>query len=435
MEPDLDGLIDFAASGGLFPQFEETWGDAFREAEACVGRVLADNGKARMRVALKTNDPLTFSALFVALCNKPVDVFLFNPNWSESEEGVAVEVSQPNWVLEDFEGREVSKIKKCSASEGMRVIIATGGTSGRIRFAIHSWDTLRAAVDGFCEHMGCEQVRSQCVLPLYHVSGFMQLVRAFLTKGEVAYGRLDTFLEKDKRDGWFLSLVATQLERLLRDEAIAKKLRMYQAIFLGGGPVGAGLLEKCRELELPVALTYGMTETAAQVATLRPEEFLRGASNQGMSLPHVTIAIESRSGLIEIVGDSLFSGYWGEEERRGTFVTSDIGQLEADGSLSVLGRSDGVLITGGEKVSLREVEICIEATGLVREVVAFAVENAEWGECLTVAYVPNELFRDENGLKVLVRKELTNYKYPKIWIQRTELPRNEAGKVIKKELV
>lgn len=432
MESDLEELIDFAATGSLFPQFEQTWTATFSDAQACVDRIFA-SGDGRVRVALKTNDPLTFSALFVGLCGRPVDLFLFNPNWKESEESAALEIASPNWLLENCEGRELRRVGSTSTGKHMRIMIATGGTSGRIRFAIHDWKTLSAAVDGFSRHMDCDRINSHCILPLYHVSGFMQLIRGFFTKGKILYGRLDTFIEESVSEECFLSLVSTQLERLLRNEVNADRLRAYQAIFLGGGPASIGLLQKCRKLKLPIALTYGMTETAAQVATLLPDQFLAGASSQGKPLPHVEINIDSNDSVIRIAAGSLFAGYWGEASREGEFVTSDIGSFDNDGYLTALGRSDGVIITGGEKVNLREIEICIEATGMVREVVAYSVEDAEWGDLLAVAYVASDTFCDEYKLKTLVKERLINYKYPKIWIQRTELPRNEAGKILKEQ--
>lgn len=461
MEPDLDRLFDFESHGGLFPQFGAVWDSVFETAHEYADLVRG-SGRGRKRVAIMATHPLSFAALFLAFAREEVDLFLFNPTWGRVELDTARRVSDTYLEISDKGPGEFLSSRNAGAKVSppvetganlLRVMIPTGGSSGRIRFAIHDWSTLSAAAYGFQQHISCNKMAGHCVLPLYHVSGFMQLVRALLTMGSVVFGRLETFgtehdlLLEEKKEVRFISLVATQLERLLREEANVERLRQYRAIFIGGGPASVGLLERARALRLPLAPTYGMTETCAQVATLSPEEFLAGELHHGKALPHVRIDIVNEEmtsesmpvgeiGLIQVLGMSLFRGYYGDNSthRSLSILTTDLGRLDKAGHLSVLGRADRVVITGGEKVNLREIELVFEGSGLVRDVCTFGVEDREWGEVLTVAYVPQDEGVGEEVLREVLSRELSNYKMPKKWIRLGEIPRNEAGKPMLREL-
>ncbi|MEO1401576.1 MAG: AMP-binding protein, partial [Cyanobacteria bacterium J06635_1] len=95
----------------------------------------------------------------------------------------------------------------------------TGGTSGQIRFAMHTWETLSAAVHGFLDYFECEVTHAYCVLPLYHVSGLMQALRTWLSGGQLVVQPFKALLQGNRQirpdSAWFISLVPTQLHRLL----------------------------------------------------------------------------------------------------------------------------------------------------------------------------------------------------------------------------
>jgi len=173
------------------------------------------------------------------------------------------------------------------------LMIPTGGTSGKIRFAIHNWLTLTASVKGFSEYFQVKQVNSFCLLPLYHVSGLMQFLRSFLTGGyfavipyhKIKQKRINTLNLQD----YFISLVPTQLQFFLENDP--RWLANFKTVLLGGSPAWPSLLEKAREYNIPLSPTYGMTETASQIVTLKPEDFRRGNNSSGQLLPHAQIKI------------------------------------------------------------------------------------------------------------------------------------------------
>ncbi len=237
----------------------------------------------------------------------------------------------------------------------------------------------------------------------------------------------------------FLSLVPTQLQRLLESEVDLDLVNSYRAIFVGGGPASKELLEMGRERHLRLAPTYGMTETASMVATLLPESFSRGESGQGLPLPHAEIEIVSEDvngcspgniGRIKLKTTSLFAGYYGESERVGDeYLTNDLGEIGPNGELTVHGRLDRVIISGGENINLSESEEVLLDTGLVIEAAAFGIEDSEWGSRLCVAYVPEGKIMNEAALQQKVGERLNGVKRPKSWLPMSAFPRSEAGKV------
>jgi O-succinylbenzoic acid--CoA ligase len=171
------------------------------------------------------------------------------------------------------------------------IMIPTGGTSGKIRFAIHTWQTLTASVRGFQAHFSLNSINSFCILPLYHVSGLMQFIRSLITGGKLFIGsyqklKLGQIPDFPNAD-FFISLVPKQLQILLPD--YSEWLGHFKTILLGGAPATPQLLNQARNYQLKLAPTYGMTETASQIVTLKPEEFLQGNNSSGKVLPHAQI--------------------------------------------------------------------------------------------------------------------------------------------------
>lgn len=271
------------------------------------------------------------------------------------------------------------------------LMIATGGTSGAPRWARHDERTVGAAVGGFCAHFGLERVNAVDVLPAYHVSGFMARARCAATGGRhVAWDWKELERggrpEPDAAAGpWAISLVPTQLQRLLANAAAAAWLRKFSLVLLGGGPVWPDLTERVAAAGVRAVLSYGMTETAAMVAAQRPEEFAAGDRSSGRVLPHATLAVDA-AGCVVVGGASLFRGYVPEWRERADWTTSDLGEIDAAGRLRVSGRADAVIITGGKKVQPAAVEAALRASGEFDDVVVIGVSDAEWGEAVVACY-------------------------------------------------
>ena len=311
--------------------------------------------------------------------------------------------------------------------------IATGGSSGVAKFARHDERTLTAAVGGFCAHFEIERVNAIDVLPAYHVSGLMARVRCAATGGThlaCDWKRIEAGERPALAVGggdWVISLVPTQLQRLLGSEGAVAWLRGFRAIFVGGGPVWPELADAAERAGLPVALTFGMTETAARVAALKPAEFLAGERSSGAALPHANISL-GPGGVVRIAGESVFRGYWPERVEARELETDDVGCLDERGRLRILGRRDAVIITGGKKVQPADVELALRATGEFDEVVVIGVPDAEWGEAVVACYPAEgrqpDLRRVTEGVG-----NLPGSLRPKRYVKVNQWPRNELGKV------
>ena len=379
------------------------------------------------RVMISEAEPRKFMAAFSQALAGEADIFLCDPRWG------AVERSQVDALL-----RTPTSGKLMPTAGRGWLMIPTGGTSGHVRFTRHDAATVAAAVKGFARHFELAQVNAAGVLPLHHVSGFMAWMRCVMTGG--TYRPLDWKAIEDgafptlpvKVHGWVLSLVPTQLERLLRQETAIEWLGKFRIIFVGGGPTWPELLDKARALKLPLSLGYGMTESAAMLAGLRTADFLAGMRSCGTVMPHITAQVSSE-GAISIAGESLFRGYFPQWRAPGEFVTNDGGYRDRNGHLYITGRRDTVIISGGEKVDPAAVEQVLRASGELPQVVVLGVPDAEWGQVVIAAY-PEVPAPKLKKVAEVMNRLLSPAKRPKLFVPLPRWPVNEQGKVNRAEV-
>jgi len=423
---------------------------------------LASCDLATPKILLLEAQPERFLGSLMAAITAECWLFLGNPHWSDRDRQSVLEYINPDAIWNDT---DLDFINAKSPSMGFRdrvpsvkICIPTGGTSGQIRFAVHTWETLSASVAGFAEYFDTAIVNSCCTLPLYHVSGLMQWMRSLLTGGTLAivpsYKNLcDRVPDNFDPDRFFISLVPTQLHRLLQYPNVAQWLSRFQTVLLGGAPAWPSLLDRARKYRIPVAPTYGSTETASQIATLKPDEFLAGHENCGRILPHagVTICDENgealpagKIGTVTVRSRSLFLGYYDRDRCTSNlhgqtdiltnnddknFVTDDLGYFDDRGYLHIVGRNSQKIITGGENVYPAAVEAAIRSTDLVIDIAVIGIEDPEWGQAVTAIYVPKTAAICEQILKAAVVEKLSKYEQPKRWIKISAIPRNDRGKV------
>lgn len=371
-------------------------------------------------------DPRRFMAALAAAVAGDGEVFLGDPGWGDRDRA------------------QVSKLRKADrdlrspVGEAGWLMIPTGGSTGGLKFARHDAGTIAAAVQGFRSHFNLVRVNAVGVLPLWHVSGLMAWMRCALSGGEyrpldwreVEAGRHPAL--PAKKDGWSISLVPTQLERLLRSDLSVEWLRSFRLVFVGGGPSQADLLARAGAAKLPLVLSYGMTETAAMVAAQREGDFLRGDRTCGPVMPHARLSVRA-DGIVRVQGPSVFHGYYPEWREAGFFVTADEGTLDAQGRVVIHKRRDWVIISGGEKIDPEEVEAVLRATGEFADVAVVGVPDAEWGQKVVVVY-PAGRDPDAAKLERALRDRLPVYKRPKLLAPLVEWPRTAAGKLNRTEL-
>jgi O-succinylbenzoic acid--CoA ligase len=302
-------------------------------------------------------------------------------------------------------------------------IVYTSGSSGRPKGVRLTFGNLEAGARASAAHLGHgPDDRWLCDLPIFHVGGASILIRSLRqTSTVVLEPRFDPARAAGllrAGDATLASMVATTLARTL--DVHPQRYTGVKAVLVGGGPVPFDLLERARTGGLPAVATYGLTETASQIAT--------GRLTDGKVVPLPLVEIRTVDGHIEVRGPMLFKGYVGDPDRdRGSwFRTGDLGVVHDDGTLEVLGRADEVIISGGENVHPAEVEAVIAEHPAVSGIVVMGEPDQRWGTVAIAVYegeaAPGELERH-------ARYRLAGYKIPKRWIHVDELPRISIGKI------
>ena len=391
-------------------------------------------------------EPVRFIASFLAAITLEFPVFVGNPQWQNSELEFALKLIQPNLIvsksLHVIARKAITQTNRLDQVKPTSFIgIPTGGSSGKIRFAIHTTASLTASAKSFANYFKTPTINSYCTLPIYHVSGLMQLWRSLITQGKVA---IVPYRDIKKRvqpqvdcDAYFLSLVPTQLKFLL--DNYCEWLKGFQNILLGGAPAWRSLLEQARNKQLPISLTYGMTETAAGISYLDPQDFLAGNNSSGKILDHAEVQIlnptkwtgvDHNIGTIEINSDSLYQGYYPNFLPETTpFITDDLGFLDEWGYLHIVGRNSQKIISGGENIYPLEIETAILETKLVQDVCVIGIADEQWGQAVTALCVLKDTDTNLATIQQQLSSKLSKYKQPKHWLSVPSLSRDAKGKI------
>jgi len=301
-------------------------------------------------------------------------------------------------------------------------IIFTSGSTGVPKAALHTFGNHYHSALGSNANITLQPGdRWLHSLPLYHVGGLSILFRCLLEGATVALPQSGTSPGESitSLGATHVSLVSTQLSRLLRESADLGRL---QAVLMGGGPVPPSLVDEALVRGLPVHTSYGLTEMASQVTSTPPGASLGELRTAGRALPNREVSISAR-GEILVRGETLFAGYVeGEESDRpldadGWFHTRDLGELDENGYLRVGGRMDNLFISGGENVQPEEIEEILCRLERVEEAVVVPVPDEEFG-ARPVAFVrmdhgePGELVHELEPVLPRFKIPISFYPWP-----------------------
>lgn len=309
--------------------------------------------------------------------------------------------------------------------EQLALIVATSGTSGAPRLVQLTWANLVASAEASRKHLRhTPDDRWLAVLPLFHVGGFSIVLRSLLVGGEVVLRRRfdPAATAADLHEVTLASLVGSMLTPIL--DADPGPYSGVRAVLVGGGPTAQPVLMRAADAGLPVLSTYGMTETASQIATAPLGD---GPRQRAVPVPGAEIRIAT-TGEIEVRGPMVSRGYVGGPRRSAEawHATGDLGSIDDKGFLRIHGRAGDIIITGGENVMPGEIEDVIRSVPGVRDVAVFGTLGGDWGEQVTAAVVADASI---GAIDAAIRTRLAGYKIPRRWIEVTELPRNSLGKV------
>ena len=333
-------------------------------------------------------------------------------------------------------------------------ILYTSGTTGHpkgavLTFGNHWWSAVGSALN-----LGLSpDDRWLACLPLFHVGGLAILLRS------VIYGNTAILHESfdpnavnqaiDEEQVTIISVVSVLLRRMLEARGGRSYPASLRCVWLGGGPASPELLEACLRHDVPVVQTYGLTEAASQVATLSPEDARRKSGSAGKALLPTEVsvvrdnveALAGEIGEIVVRGPTIMPGYVNNPEataqalRDGWLHTGDLGYLDEEGFLYVVDRRDDLIISGGENVYPAEVEAVLLSHPAVEEAGVTGLPDQRWGQ-VPAAYVKvrQGLALTEADLEAYCTARLARYKVPARFRFVESLPRNAAGKLLRREL-
>jgi O-succinylbenzoic acid--CoA ligase len=367
---------------------------------ACAVKQLKGMGiKAHDRIAVCDENSVEYIILLLALWQIKAVAAPISPRWPDKT--VASYVSKIN-ARQLFRSEEIKRIICFDARQqqeaaaikspdlGQEVtIISTSGTSGEVKAAVHTWGNHYYSALGSNETIPLTSAdRWLLSLPLYHVSGIGITVRCLLSgAGLVITADADLMAAIQSGKVTHVSMVSTQLQRLLADEKNLPLLRSLKVILLGGSAMPRTLIEQSVRSGLNIYLSYGLTEMSSQVATGKVSQNGQACVK---ALPFRKLKI-SPDGEIFVKGEVLFKGYVAGAKLNlpnvsGWFPTGDIGQLDREGCLTVTGRRDSMFISGGENIHPEEIEKALLSIKGIQQAIIVPKEDKEFGQ-RPIAYI------------------------------------------------
>ena len=347
------------------------------------------------------------------------DVRMANPDWSVSE----LMASVSGALASNGPALAFGKVQSTRVPSQVSIVVGTTGSSGSAKEVGLSAESLLASATASNKFLHAEVGHTwSLLLPLTHIAAINVLVRAQLLGTEPIdlRGERSEYPHVD-----FTAIVPSQLFKALNgDDMLLQHFVSAKAVLIGGAALPDSIRKDGEAAGITIVTTYGMTETTG------------GCVYNGLPLDGVEISITTEN-LIAIKGAVLAETYIGAEAlwesvmKDGWFISADLGKI-ADGKLIVEGRSDDIVISGGENISLSEVERALHARFPEIAFAAFSVSNPQWGDSLHLAVVGAVIEEDVN---LYLAQEFGSFAKAKGFLHLPELPLVGIGKVDRRKLV
>jgi malonyl-CoA/methylmalonyl-CoA synthetase len=454
----MENLYDILAAGFptdrtkpafLFADGTQLSYGALEESVArAAGQLIAQGVRPGDRVALQVEKSVAAVAIYLATLKAGAVFLPLNAAYTASEVDYFLKDAEPRVFITDAEGFVAQAASAAPlatsvprAAADLASIIYTSGTTGRSKGAMLSHGNLAANAAALHEIWGFtpDDVLLHA-LPIFHVHGlFVALHCAFLSGAPMVW--LPKFDDAQVLAGLAKSTVMmgvpTFYTRLLANPGFTRERAQHMRLFISGS---APLLESTfAEFEQRtgqrILERYGMSE--AVIITSNPLHGDRIAGSVGYPLPGVDLRVGGgeATGVIEIRGPSVFSGYWRMPEKTaeeftadGYFLTGDVGRQDRDGRVWISGRAKDLIISGGFNVYPKEIELVLDELAGVIESAVVGVPHPDFGEGVVAVVIGAG---DEAQMIAECRQRLAAFKAPKRVVFVDELPRNAMGKVQK----
>jgi malonyl-CoA/methylmalonyl-CoA synthetase len=409
-------------------------------------------------VSLPLNPRFTREELRYFLADSDASVVVAGPEQKEIVEGLHADLPGLRCVVAD---KDIATAPVATPQAVERqaddacLMIYSSGTTGQPKGVVHTHDNLASSLRALqaCWRMTSDDVVVN-VLPLFHIHGLS--FATMLTLLAAGCVRIEDAFDADRAlevigEGTVFMAVPTIYYRLLDHPGFAAAARRWSGVRLftcGSAPIRPEVLPRLEAiLGRPVINRYGMSE--AHVITSLPLDGPWPQGSVGLPLAGIEMQLVSDSGSpagggeigrVQVRGPNLFREYWRKPEATrqafatGWFDTGDLGTLDSAGFLTLVGRSNDLIITNGYNVYPQVVERVINECPGVRESAVFGVPDDRRGECVAVAIVCADPRFDEANLQAFLAERLVDYQRPRIILFVSELPRNAMGKIMRRDL-
>lgn len=353
-------------------------------------------------------------------------------------------------TLSEAAAEETGQVTPVDRGESdLAAILYTSGTTGKPKGAMLSQGNLASNSKTLADlwRFTSDDILIHA-LPVFHTHGLFVATNVALMSGAsiLFHSGFDAAaVLKDMPRATALMGVPTFYTRLLHMDGLAEAARNMRLFVSGSAPLLAETHDRWAEVTGHRILErYGMTET--NMNTSNPYDGERRAGTVGFPLPGVDLRLtdgkgavvaDGAPGIVEVRGANVFQGYWNLPEKTaeellpdGFFVTGDIGRVDEDGYLHIIGRAKDLIISGGFNVYPKEVEVLIDACNGVTESAVIGVPHPDFGEAVVAVVVPQGDVTPE-AIADAIAPKIARYKHPKQIFLVEALPRNAMGKVQK----
>ena len=280
-------------------------------------------------------------------------------------------------------------------------------------------------------------------LPFYHIGGFSIISRSVISGCKILL--TDSLNPKDiefyinKYKPSLVSFVPTMFNNLIN--SIDLPWPELKQVFLGGGPIPAAIIKFAKEKKWPISIVYGSTETASMVSICSTKNLIANGISAGIPMEGVKIKIGESDKLSNVIihSRSVAKSYYKADKGlsnklgNGIFQSNDLGKVDGNGNLQILGRGDQIIISGGENISLLQITNLINEKFVGLDFINIGINDKKWGQSYIILIGSQEADIEER-LEYYLTKQLPKFKLPNQIYKLENIPRNELGKIQKSEI-
>lgn len=336
-------------------------------------------------------------------------------------------------------------------------IVYTSGSTGKPKGVTLNHLNIVSNTRSIVEYLELTQDdRIMVVLPFYYIYGKSLLNTHFFAGGSVVIDNRFAFpnviletMQKTQVTG-FSGVPSTFMILLNQSSVRKRKFESLRYLTQAGGAMAPIIQKEVAKVFAPAKLfiMYGATEASARLSYLDPDMLHKKWGSIGKAIPNVDLFIaddqgrmlpKDKTGEIAARGSNIMVGYWNDLEetskvlKNGLYYTGDLGRMDEDGFLYVVGRIKDMIKVGGERISAKEIEEAILEIEEIHEAAVIGVEDQTLGEAIKAFIVSKDKNNggDENKIRDILRHKLPSFKIPKYFEFRESLPKNESGKILK----